>query len=290
MTRPATLRGDRHTIREVSALALDTILPATSREWLLRLAWVLRDRRDALRELRQAGHGAQSRDVVRRGERFGAVGTTWWVVMSVGTLLVIAGAALLLPPRHSSARTLADGLWEAPPLMIAGALVLCVLALLPVPGVVRESATAVGAALAAGALALVALGFNATRLEELRATEHGTRTDAYLLAATAALIASAVLALRARERRPHYRVHWRKAARQAFGHARWLLRETPVAQQHRAVLREWQAALTRLGADADPEVVAQARSLGPWHFLVAACYDGEVEVPQIPVPRVTGNG
>ncbi|MCK0113197.1 hypothetical protein MWU75_13700 [Ornithinimicrobium sp. F0845] len=260
--------------------------PVASRDWLLHLHWLLRDRRAALRELRQAGHGARSRDLATRGERYGLAGTIWWIGMSVTLLLVIAGAALLLPTRRSSARTVEDGMWEAPPLLIAGAVLLCLLAVLPVPAVVRESPLGFGAALMAGAFALVTLAYNATRIEELLATEHGGRTGAYFSAAGVALLASAVLAVRSREKPPHHRVHWRQTAREVRRHVRWLQRYTPVPEAPPPGGPAWGDALSRLGPEADATVIAQARALGPWHFLVAACYDGEKEVPTIRVPPV----
>jgi len=98
------------------------------------------------------------------------------------------------------------------------------------------------------------------------------------------IVASAVLALRAREKAPHHRVQWRQTAREVRRHVRWLQRNTPTPAEHPHVTTAWGEALDRLGPGTDTTAIAGARTLGPWQFLVAACYDGEIEVPTIRVP------
>lgn len=285
MTGPGALAGDRRQVARVGAIALETAAPAGPRDWLVRLAAVQRDRRDAVRELRQAGHGAASRDLVTRGERFGLPGVVWWVALVAATVLVVAGAALLLPVRRSSTRTVVDGLWEAPPPMVLGALLLSLLAVLPVPAVVRESVSATGTALCGGSLALGTLVYNLLRLDVLRAAEHGHRSVPYLLAAALAAAAAAVVALRARERPPLHRVHWRAAARRARRDTAWLLAHQPEGEGARAAERAFETALRRLGeGEVEADLVEDALDLGPWHVLVAAVHDGELDLPAVRVP------
>lgn len=269
MTAPevVTLTGDRRALALVAATALDAVEPVASPEWLGRLDLMLRRRREALRELRHAGLGPRTREVLATGEQYGVAGVSWWVALSVGAVLTFVGAVAV-------ARL-------APEVLALGALILLVLAVLPVPGVVREGPDALVTAAIPGLAVLLLLLYNASRVDALRAA---ARDDLGLWFAGGgvAVVAAAALALRAREVEPLHHLHWRRSARQALAQARWLRGNAPpVGVLHPTVRSRWEQGLAALAPDLDEEVIARAREMGPWVFLIAAYYDGEIEVPAV---------
>ena len=281
-SRPSELHGDKASITSLAQTTLSLIAPGTPRDWLLRLAWTGQSARRALGELRALGHGPASRDMMRTGERYGLPAVLWWVAMVIGSVLTLAGAALLLPPRRSFSTTLEGQLGAAPILFLLGAIILLVLTCLPVPGEVREAHNGLGVALAAGAITLISLTYNVLRLTDLREASTA-RTAVWFSAGVLALVACLVLVVRTRPQPPLTRFHWRASAREAFGHARWLHAHAP-ALTHSEMAVHWEGELARQAAELDAEVVAQARALGPWWFLAAAYLDGEIEVPRVPIP------
>lgn len=284
MSRQARrLSGDKASITRLVHTALDLIAPTAPRDWLLRLSWTGQSTRRALKELRAQGHGASSREVMRSRERYGLAARLWWVTMIVGSGLALSGAALLLPPRRSVGMTLEDALSVAPVPMVAGAVVLAILALPPVPGEVREAHNGRAVAIITGALTLIALIYHLMRLTQLGELNlEQTRT--WVTAAALTLVPAGVLTFRTRLRPPRTRSHWREAAREARTHARWLQQHTPEPAADPALTQEWERAVARLAPELDADVIAQATRLGPWLFLVAAYHDGEVEVPRVPLP------
>ncbi|MCR8670078.1 hypothetical protein [Agrococcus sp. HG114] len=275
------LEGDDRVIASLADAARRAVARADARSWLTELGSIGTLRRTVMHQMVQGSAPAAAPVKEEREPASGArSGGPWWTALVLGAAAALVGAAALLPPRRSQVVELDFVMGFAPVALAAGATALAALAILPVPSAPRRTAYAAGLAAMTSVLAVAAVVVSAFRVDDMVAASSVASTTTWFAAAAVAVLASLVIALRARPRRGATSTApgWRDGAREAKRRALALERGIP-ADRAAEVGSRWAAELERLAPELPPEARSQAAELGPWRWLVWAYYDGETELP-----------
>ena len=307
MRRVVHLAGDDRDVMAVAEAALRSIGPTHAR-WVASVRRLHTERREYVRSLAagdwsehatdpdaDAHDGAAPDDQTdaptspRSDEdwpdRLPVLTGAWWALLSVAAAAATVGAMPLLPLERAQDPAL---IMTVTPhaMLLAGALLVLTAATAPRSA---RSGTALGLALSSATFAAAAAGLNAARWEVLVAAGGERSAIGWLVGAIATFLGGCVVAWRAAPRRALHEVEPKPAeqARREFAtelvaRARRYARKVP---NDEAVRERWRIELAELAGNVPLESIEQARSLGPWGWLVWAAYDGEVHLPDLLATR-----
>ncbi|WP_291043300.1 hypothetical protein [Herbiconiux sp.] len=209
----------------------------------------------------------------------------WWLPFVLGVAAAFAGASALLPPKRFGNSDPVLAMAVAVPAIVVGAVLLAVMAVVPLPSRVKGDLVASGCATIAGLAAVVGAVFAVIRHDELVAAAGAASAVTWWIADGVAASATVIVLLRVlRGRSAAGSVGAAPAGSWNLGPkelAQDALR-TAVRASHRqpydASLRAaWRAALQALPLT-DAAVRAQAERLGPYAYVVWAYYDGGIDL------------
>lgn len=203
----------------------------------------------------------------------------WWMLLSVAGGAATVGAIPMVPLQIAQDPGLIMTI-TPPAMLLAGALLVLTAATMPRTA---RSGTALGLALSSAIFAAGAIAISAPRWEALVAAGDRGSALAWLSGAIATVLGGCVLAWRAApprsrlfsEAKPAGQER-REFATELVTRARRYARKVPSDE---AVRERWRIELAELAGNVPLESIEQARSLGPWGWLVWAAYDGEIHLP-----------
>lgn len=209
----------------------------------------------------------------------------WWALLSVAAAAATVGALPLLPLQVAQDPALLMAV-TPPAMLLAGALL--VLTAVTMPRSAR-SCTGLALAVSSAVFAGAAVALSAFRWDLMVAAGGESSVLAWLTGAIGTFVAGGVLAWRVAPQRATRTVEpkpaeqaQREFATELVSRARRYARKVP---NDEAVRERWRIELAELAGDVPLESIEQARSIGPWRWLVWAAYDGEVHLPDLLATR-----
>lgn len=271
------LVGSDEEIARVATSAGEAVRGARHEGWFRRLGEMARLRETAMREanVREAGRSAVP---LKADDASGSRWVPWWwTFLIIGCAAALTSAAIVLPPKFSGQDT-ASMMAVAVPAGIVAVVVLGLLALVPIPQAIRGRVVVNGvAALCCAAVVVIpAFALNLFRIDLFVETGEEGALMSWFIATGATLLAAISLVIRLRSRRltrGSDKRTSRDPGTRAVALARQLANSVPEdARSARSI-----AWADSVGAQGMPETVTQqARSLGPYAYLVWAHYNGEI--------------
>ncbi|WP_405218667.1 hypothetical protein [Agrococcus sp. Ld7] len=296
MRRAVHLAGDDVDITAVAAAALRAIGP-THAGWVASVRRLHTERREYMRSLTPSdwreqciaaidpnAHDAPAASVPaapRDAARSPFLTPVWWVLLSIAAVAGTVGALPMMSLRIAQDPALLVAITTPAMVLAAGLLVLTAASM---PRAAR-SGTALGLAASSVILAGAAVALSASRWEAMVAAGDRGSALAWMVGAGVTVLAGCLLAWRAAPRRALHAVEAKPAegaqrqfAIELMSRARRYVRRVP---NDEAVGERWRIELAELAGNVPLESIEQARSLGPWSWLVWAAYDGEIHLPDL---------
>lgn len=306
MSRVVHLAGDDRDIMAVAEAALRSIGPTHAR-WVASVRRLHTERREYMRSLAagdwsepsgaaapdphaddasaQPGPASAARpapvSTPGGAQRPPLLTVVWWALLSLAGAAATVGAIPMLPLQIAQDPALIMVI-TPPAMLLAGALLLLTAATTPRAA---RSGTALGLGLSSAIFAGGAMAINAPRWDALVAAGDPGSALAWLIGAIATLLGGCVLAWRAAPPRSQLSSEAKPAeqerrdfATELVSRARRYARKVP---NDDAVGERWRIELAELAGNVPLESIEQARSLGPWGWLVWAAYDGEIHLPDL---------
>lgn len=315
MSRVVHLAGEDRDVMAVAEAALRSIGPTHAR-WVASVRRLHTERREYVRSLvagdwrdasvDAAGDGSgASAAAQRKAQADGATAThgpadapaavpvpsgaqrpalltvVWWMLLSLAGAAATVGAIPMVPLQIAQDPALIMTI-TPPTMLLAGALLVLTAATMPRTA---RSGTALGLALSSAIFAGGAIANSAPRWESLVAAGDRGSALAWLGGAIVTVLGGCVLAWRAAPPRSRLSSEAKPAeqerrdfATELVTRARRYARKVP---NDEAVGERWRIELAELAGNVPLESIEQARSLGPWGWLVWAAYDGEIHLPDL---------